>query len=366
MSAAIQLKNLQKTFPGGVRAVAPVTLNVEAGEQLAIVGPSGSGKSTLLRLIAGLEPPSGGEIWISGRRADGLPPASRDIAMVFQTPALYPHLNVFANLAFGLKARRVPSSEIRSRIDEVATRLGLSDVLARRPHTLSGGQRQRVALGRAFARRPAVLLLDEPFSALDAPLRADLRTALAELHRAYRPTLLHVTHDQAEAMALGDRLALFDLGQLQALGTPQALYDHPPSRFVGTFLGSPPMNLVPVSILDRGETVLLSTDAGPALDLPRSLVPQPGSLLLGIRPESLHLGAPADPSSHLTIHAHLERLERLGHESTAILRLNSLRLLARLPAHSPLPTGDSVPVSLDLSQASWFDPQTGHRIAFPS
>ncbi len=175
MSALIELKGLKKTFPGGVRALEPLNLRVEPGEKLAVVGPSGSGKSTLLRLIAGLEPPSAGEVWINGRRVDAQPPSSRDLAMVFQTPALYPHRNVFENLAFGLKARGTPRAEMRRRVEEVANRLGLSDVLDRRPQALSGGQRQRVALGRAFVRRPGVLLLDEPFSALDAPLRADLR-----------------------------------------------------------------------------------------------------------------------------------------------------------------------------------------------
>ncbi len=364
MPAPIELKGLEKTFPGGVRAVAQVDLSVKAGEQLAVVGPSGSGKSTLLRLVAGLEPQSGGEVWIDGRRVDLLPPSSRDIAMVFQTPALYPHLDVFDNLGFGLRARRVPRGEIRHRVQEVADRLGLSDVLNRRPYALSGGQRQRVALGRAFVRRPAVLLLDEPFSALDAPLRADLRAALAEFHEAYGCTLLHVTHGQSEALAIGDRVALFEEGRLVAVGEPQTLYDRPPTRFVGGFLGSPPMNFLEVVIRREGDSAILRLRDAEVADgvIPGPRVPREGSMTLGIRPESIQIGGRGDQEETVAFEATVERVERLGHESIGVLSVDSGDIHARLSSHPEVRPGEAVSAWFPLSEATWFDDETGVRI----
>jgi ABC-type sugar transport system ATPase subunit len=363
MSATIELVGLEKVFhPGGIRAVGPVDLCVGAGERLAVLGPSGSGKSTLLRLVAGLEAPTAGEVRIDGRRVDNQPPSARDLAMVFQTPALYPHRNVFENLAFGLRARRVARPEIRRRVDEVAARLGLSDVLRRRPYALSGGQRQRVALGRAFVRRPAVLLLDEPFSALDAPLRADLRAALSELHSAYGSTLLHVTHDQSEALAIGDRLALFEQGRLVAEGEPQGLYDQPPNRFVGAFLGLPPMNFLQVSARREGDRTVVQLSGSEALDfeVPASRMPREGPLVLGIRPEAVQVGEPDQETPMLP--ARVERVERLGHESVGVLTLDGERIHVRLGPHLPFAPGEPVSCGVPLEEVSWFDPESGIRM----
>ncbi|MBX6311933.1 MAG: ATP-binding cassette domain-containing protein [Isosphaeraceae bacterium] len=377
--AQVKLQGVAKVYPGGIEAIAGIDLAVAEGEYLVIVGPSGSGKSTLLRLIAGLEPLTTGAIWIGGQRADHLPPAARDVAMVFQHPALYPHLSVFENLAFGLRARHRPEAEVRQRVAAMADLLGLSDVLGRRPRALSGGQRQRVALGRALTRRPAALLLDEPLSALDAPLRAATRAELADLHRRLGITILHVTHDQAEAMALGDRVAVLERGRIAQVGGPRELYDRPASRFVAAFIGSPPMNLLP-GLLDRdgGQLRLRLDGVEPpvALDLPRGaswtapLEDRPaGRIDLGLRPEHLHILAGKVgplPSDEPMILGRVRRLEPLGHETLAELSSGPHTLRIRLdPEGTPQP-GERLPLLLDLTRAIWFDPDSGRRLTPPS
>ena len=242
--AQVELRGVSKRYPGGVEAVAAVDLTIADGALFVIVGPSGSGKSTLLRLIAGLETPDAGSVWIDGRRADGLAPRDRDVAMVFQHPVLYPHLSVFENLAFSLRARKVGRAELERRVTAVAEDLGLLDVLGRPATALSGGQRQRVALGRAIVRQPRMFLFDEPLSGLDPPLRASARADLMGLHRRFPTTTLHVTHDQDEAMAMGDRVAVMERGRIVQEGTPREIYDHPRHRFVAEFMGSPPMNFL--------------------------------------------------------------------------------------------------------------------------
>jgi multiple sugar transport system ATP-binding protein len=250
--AEVALEKVGKTYPGGIAALRDVSLRIEDGELVALVGPSGSGKTTLLRLIAGLETPTGGTIRIGDRIVNDVPPHRRDVAMVFQRPALYPHLSVRANLGFGLFLRQglfrrtgvppVPPTE--ERIASIARQLGLEDILDRRPATLSGGQQQRVALGRALVRRPAVFLLDEPLSNLDTRLRLEMRRELHLLHRRFRTTIIYVTHDQDEAMSLGQRIVVLDQGLVRQAGSPQELYDRPSDRFVAGFLGWPPMNLL--------------------------------------------------------------------------------------------------------------------------
>ena len=257
---------LQEIRPGSPRARF-ARLSIPEGERVVVLGPSGSGKTTLLRLIAGLETPDAGTVSIAGRDMQRIPPHRRDVAMVFQTPALYPHLNVFDNLAFGLKARRIARAERGRRVREVADILGIGRLLNRRTWELSGGERQRVALGRAVARRPAVLLLDEPFSSLDEPLRAALRAEVVELHRRFGSTLVHVTHDQAEAMSLGQRLAVLHQGRLMQLGSPREIYERPAHRFVAAFVGNPGMNILeaePGHADDLGvrpESVTITRDA---------------------------------------------------------------------------------------------------------
>ena len=259
-----------------------------------MLGPSGSGKSTFLRLIAGLEPASSGAVWIDGRDMTKVPPHRRDVAMVFQNPALYPHLSVFDNLAFGLRGRGLSRSQARLRVNSLAGLLGLDHVLARSPGALSGGERQRVAIGRALAREPRVVLFDEPFSNLDVPLRAALREQVMELHRRFGTTMIHVTHDQAEALVMGDRVVILDRGRLLQCGTPRAIYDRPAHRFVATFVGSPPMNLLPCQIEGAGESIRvvpLGTETAlpwePTGCLPYRLARNDALFDLGLRPEAI-------------------------------------------------------------------------------
>ncbi len=333
--AGVVLRGLGKVFPNGVEAVCGVDLTVEAGEFLAIVGPSGSGKSTLLRLIAGLEAPTAGAVWIGGRDVTRLAPRQRDVAMVFQDPALFPHLTVSDNLAFGLHTRGVERDEARNRVASVAELLGLTAMLDRRPGTLSGGQRQRVALGRAVVKRPALFLFDEPLSGLDAPLRASIRGDLIDLHRTLGATILHVTHDQAEALAVSDRVAVMHDGRIVEVGAPRSLYERPESRFVAQFLGSPPMNVLPSRIGQGSAALCLFGDESESrvAFLPRD--PRLVSWLatrsddrvdLGLRPDHLvvsPIGEAPGPGiiswqgSSSTAVAEVIRCEFLGHESIA-------------------------------------------------
>lgn len=370
----VELRGLGKLFPNGVAAVAAVDLAVRDGEFLAVVGPSGSGKSTLLRLIAGLESPTAGTVTIGGRDVTGLAPRDRDVAMVFQDPALFPYLSVFDNLAFGLRARGLGRGEVAGRVQLVADLLGLADLLGRSPETLSGGQRQRVALGRAVVSRPAVFLLDEPLSRLDAPLRAALRGELTDLHRRLGATMIFVTHDQAEALALGDRVAVMDAGRVVQVGTPRAVYETPASRFVGGFVGSPPMAFYPGAFVtaDGAEVLDLAPPVGP-LSVPAGRRPGPSAamqgrgLVLGLRPEHVRLaaaGEPRDPAfAWLARPLEVRRVEFQGHESVAVLGEPPGEFRARVPGPSVLRPGDARAVGLDLDRASWFDPGTGDALA---
>jgi multiple sugar transport system ATP-binding protein len=369
--ALVALEKVGKTFPGGVTAAREVSLRVEDGELLALVGPSGSGKTTLLRLIAGLETPTTGTIRIGDRIVNALPPYRRDVAMVFQRPALYPHLSVRANLAFGLKLRRrgwrrwLPwdkgNTAIETRVQEAAQQLGLTDALERRPATLSGGQQQRVALGRALVRRPAVFLLDEPLSNLDAPLRLELRRELHLLHRRFRATMIHVTHDQDEAMALGERVAVLDQGVVRQVDRPQALYDRPCDRFVAGFLGWPPMNLLDGelrTVEDRlsfaSRDMRLVCSSRPDW---RSFAGRP--LTLGIRPENISL---AEGPGEKRLSMEVRLVERLGPVQLVTLAAASWTVTARLAATPAIDEGATVFAAFDLTRAHLFDPATGRAL----
>src|SRR5687767_1450864 len=305
--AEIDLRHVTKTFAGDVVAVDDVSLTIADGEFIALVGPSGCGKSTLLRAIAGLEEVTSGEISIGGHDVTDLAPRHRDIAMVFQSYALYPHMSVRQNLGYGLKVRRMPKDEIRRRVEEVAAMLGLDEFLERRPAQLSGGQRQRVAMGRAIVREPQAFLMDEPLSNLDAKLRVGMRASLSQLHQRLRVTTVYVTHDQVEAMTLGQRVAVMKDGRILQVDTPQALYQHPRDLFVAGFIGSPAMNLVEATV-DGAEVALgqfrLPLDArrlpSPAVSGPR--------VILGIRPEAFEDAAFAS-SALPTIDAEVVVLE---------------------------------------------------------
>jgi ABC-type sugar transport system ATPase subunit len=371
----IELRKLSKVFPGGIEALFPLEFEIAAGELLVVLGPSGSGKSTLLRLIAGLESPSTGAVWIDGRDVSRVPPYRRDVAMVFQNPALYPHLSVFDNLAFGLRARGVSRNQGRARVNTVAGILGLDHVLARSPSALSGGERQRVAIGRALVREPRMILFDEPFSNLDVPLRAALRDQVVELHRRFGTTLIHVTHDQAEALIMGDRILLLDRGQLLQHGTPRDLYDHPAHRFVATFVGSPPMNILPCQIEHDGESIRIHPVGaeravpwtGPAESLPRDWRGTTRLFDLGFRPEAIAVREPGTLGASSpflpSLSAHVRRLEFNGPELLVTLAVGPHRLVARLPASQKIEDRQRVEAILDLSRAVWFDQSTGAALA---
>jgi multiple sugar transport system ATP-binding protein len=345
----IAIENVEKTYPGGVRAVDRVSLQVTDGEFLVLVGPSGCGKTTLLRMIAGLEETSGGSISIGDRRVDGLPPGERDLAMVFQNYALYPHMTVRRNMGFALELRKLPKAEIERRVLEAAETLGLGDLLERRPKELSGGQRQRVALGRAIVRQPAAFLFDEPLSNLDARLRVQMRAELKRLHRRLRTTAVYVTHDQEEAMTLGDRVVVMKDGTVQQIGRPLDVYQRPANRFVAGFVGMPPMNLI------RG-TVAGGTFEGEGLRLALPGRADVAEAILGIRPEHLSCRG-----SGLRVSV----IEPLGDRQDVTLTTSTgFTLVARIDGATELREGDEAGFNVDLSRVHLFD-RHGARLETP-
>jgi multiple sugar transport system ATP-binding protein len=370
----VEIQKLSKVFngPKGTATVAlkGLELSIRAGELLVMVGPSGSGKTTLLRLIAGLEQPSDGSIWLDGRVVNALPPEAREVAMVFQEPALYPHMSVAENLGFGLRLRKVPGAEIRSRLAEVAKLLGLGALLDRAPNALSGGERQRVALGRAIVLRPKLLLLDEPLSNLDAPLRAQMRREIFKLQRSLSATMLYVTHDQAEAMALGDRIAVLEKGVLQQIDTPQQVYRNPANLFVGSFLGSPAMNLVPGKLALNGsgnlwfetDLVQFPLERFKALKTPATAHER---VLWGIRAEDLDIsdsqeGALAENVGR--IEAEVEAVEFLGTDTQIYVKAGSASLVVRSGPLRPVQVGQKVQIAFRMGDGYYFDARTGERL----
>jgi ABC-type sugar transport system ATPase subunit len=370
--ARVELQAVTKEYPGKIPALRGIDLGVDDGSLFVVVGPSGSGKSTLLRLVAGLDDVTSGTILIDGRNVAGVPPHNRDVAMVFQMPALYPHLPVYENLAFGLRKRRLSEKEIGARIDEIAGLLGIGELVLRKPAMLSGGERQRVALGRALVRRPSLVLLDEPLSNLDAPLRAALRTDLARLRSRLGLTMILVTHDQAEALALGSRVAVLAGGQIEQVGPPLEVYDRPATRFVGQFFGAPPMNVLTCEVIFEDHQAILRL---PGDDAPRRTFDRHAPFLapiaargnalveMGVRAEHVlagHALLSAQPETVLRIDGRLEQVESLGHESLATCSVGSERVVrVRLPRANPLRIGDTIALGLELRHALWFDPATG-------
>lgn len=355
--ASVRLDNLCKNF-GAVRAVDGVSLEIPDGELMVLVGPSGCGKSTLLRLVAGLEEATSGGIFLDDREVSRVKPQDRDVAMVFQNYALFPHLNVEQNMAFSLKFRKVAKPEIRLRVAEAAEVLGLAGLLRRKPAELSGGQRQRVALGRAMVCKPKVFLLDEPLSNLDARMRAGMRAEIAELHRRLGTTMIFVTHDQTEAMTLGQRLCVLDLGQVMQTGTPMDLYRRPAHRFVGDFIGTPGMNFVRGRLEDRdGGLAFVGSGDGLALGLGGDLAKHAGGEVeMGIRPENISLAAGAGDAMGT-----VQGCETLGHESLLRVRCGDHELVVRVPGAG---AGGLAKVGLrfDLNAAAWFDAATGQAL----
>ena len=355
--ASVRLDNICKNF-GAVRAVDGVSLEIPDGELMVLVGPSGCGKSTLLRLVAGLEEATSGGIFLDDREVSRVKPQDRDVAMVFQNYALFPHLNVEQNMAFSLKFRKVGKPEIRLRVAEAAEVLGLAGLLRRKPAELSGGQRQRVALGRAMVCKPKVFLLDEPLSNLDARMRAGMRAEIAELHRRLGTTMIFVTHDQTEAMTLGQRLCVLDLGQVMQTGSPMDLYRRPAHRFVGDFIGTPGMNFVRGRLEDRdGGLAFVGSGDGLALGLGGDLAKHAGGEVeMGIRPENISLAAGAGDAMGT-----VQGCETLGHESLLRVRCGDHELVVRVPGAG---AGGLAKVGLrfDLNAAAWFDAVTGQAL----
>ena len=348
--ASVTLRRLAKRYdPHGRPALEELSLAVNDGEFFVLLGPSGCGKTTALRCIAGLDEPSAGEVLIGERDVTRLDPAARDVAMVFQTHALYPHLTVRRNIAFGLEVRRVPSAEIARRVQQAADRLGLGTLLDRRPGELSGGERQRVALGRALVREPQVFLLDEPLSHLEPTLRAELRAELLELHRALHTTVVYVTHDQIEAMTMGQRIAVLERGRLRQVGTPAELYGRPADVFVARFIGSPGMNIL------RGRGRGTGDDGGVvdcgAFSIPVSLERYEGEIYLGVRPEHVSLVAPDQGIGA----ADVRGVEPLGPDTLVRLDGGGEPLVARVHGIPDLRPGDRVGVKLDRRQLHLFD-----------
>ncbi len=359
--ATLGLDRLRKVYANGHVGVAGATFDIADGELLVLVGPSGCGKSTLLRMIAGLESITSGTLRIGGRVVNTLPPRERDIAMVFQNYALYPHMTVAGNLAFGLQLRGTPRGEIRRRVEQAAAMLDLGDLLERRPAQLSGGQRQRVALGRALVRQPAVFLLDEPLSNLDARLRLATRIQIAQLHRRLGTTMVYVTHDQVEAMTLGQRIVVMEAGEIRQIDVPMALYRRPANVFVAGFIGSPAMNLLQGKVDASGAGLEL---AGAMLPIAGALpAAAPGtSLIAGLRPEDLALQGTAGTAGRATLRARLELVEPVGNETFLHLRYGSAALTARIPPQDVPTPGSDVTLAFRPERLHLFDAASGARL----
>jgi sn-glycerol 3-phosphate transport system ATP-binding protein len=373
--AEVSFHEVTKVFPNGTTAVDALTCTIADGEFMVLVGPSGCGKTTALRMVAGLEEPTSGAIAIGGNVVNGVSPQDRDIAMVFQSYALYPHKSVLENLAFGLRQRKMPTAEIEERVREVSSLLTLNELLDRKPAQLSGGQRQRVAMGRALARRPRVYLLDEPLSNLDAQLRTQLRADLKQLHQRFSTTTIYVTHDQVEAMTLGERIGVMSNGKLLQLGTPQEIYRHPASVFVAGFIGSPPMNLLSASATDgrvNAGDLVLEVSGAPS-----------GEMVVGVRPEALRLITGA--TKEQTMQMRVEVVELLGHETIVYGSIRGQRVatastgagipslpsdraivIARLDARRQPAVGETITLGISLEDVHLFDAKSGEPVARPA
>ncbi|MDD3936641.1 ABC transporter ATP-binding protein [Rhodoferax sp.] len=356
MAASLHIAGVRKVYGKGDKAVEvlkKIDIEVAPGEFLILVGPSGCGKSTLLNIIAGLEDPTEGELRIAGKNVIGVAPAQRDIAMVFQSYALYPTMSVADNIGFALEMRKVPLEVRTKRIREVAAMLQIEHLLDRRPAQLSGGQRQRVAMGRALARDPQLFLFDEPLSNLDAKLRVEMRAEIKRLHLVSGITTVYVTHDQIEAMTLGSRIAVMKDGILQQIGSPDEIYRRPANTYVAGFIGSPTMNFITGQTSGAGESGLFSFDGG-SLALP---CPATGSVILGQRPEHVHLSDDASWRGQVML------IEPTGADTYVVVKTNVGLITVRTPPNTQVKMGDTVGMTVSSNHNNWFDAQTGLRLA---
>ena len=360
--ADVRLKNIRKLF-GEVEAVKNFTLDILDGEFIILVGPSGCGKTTTLRMIAGLETISSGEIYIGDRLINNVPPKYRDIAMVFQNYALYPHMNVYKNMAFSLKLRKIPKDKTQQIVMDVADLLGIQELLERKPNELSGGQRQRVALGRAIVRDPKVFLFDEPLSNLDAKLRITMRAELLDLHQRLKTTTVYVTHDQLEAMTMADRIVIMHDGVIQQVDTPQGVYDHPANRFVAGFIGSPTMNFIDC-VVKRQNGHIYAHGTGMNIKIPEDKASLLDGLVgkaavMGLRPEDIsQISDSTGPRSENTFKSKVWVVEPLGSEQLVHLRGESGTLISRCDPKAVIRPGDEIELAVDIEQGHIFDGET--------
>jgi multiple sugar transport system ATP-binding protein len=372
--ASVKLKNIFKRFPGGVTAVNDFNLDIEDKEFIILVGPSGCGKTTTLRMVAGLEEITEGELYIGDKLVNDVAPKDRDIAMVFQNYALYPHMTVYDNMAFGLKLRKMPKDEIKRRVLEAAKILDIEHLLERKPKALSGGQRQRVALGRAIVREPKVFLMDEPLSNLDAKLRVQMRTEISKLHNKLQTTIIYVTHDQTEALTMGTRIVVMKDGYIQQVDTPANLYERPQNMFVAGFIGSPQMNFVDVKVERTsgekgGEGVVLRFGKN-AIRLPEGKAKKilaseyiGKEVVMGIRPENLHDEAVyLESMSDSVVTARVEVVEMLGSETLLYVIADDVDFVARVNPRTKAKVGDLIKIAFDANKVHLFDKETERTI----
>lgn len=366
--AGVKLENISKVYEGGVVAVKDVNVEIQDREFVVLVGPSGCGKTTTLRMIAGLEEISSGNLYIGNQIMNNVPPKDRDIAMVFQNYALYPHMTVYENMAFGLKLRKFPKSEIDMRVKEAAQILGITEYLNRKPKALSGGQRQRVALGRAIVRKPKVFLFDEPLSNLDAKMRVQMRAEISKLHQRLGATMIYVTHDQVEGMTMGDRIVVMKNGIVQQIDTPLNLYNNPRNKFVAGFIGSPAMNFFEGFVRKENDGIyFLEMEGGLHLELPASVESEIGpfynkQIYLGIRPEHIYLGDehPGELKSYANLRVEIS--EPMGNEVYLYFSLQSTQLVARITKLVDPKPGTELKMYFDTTHAYFFDRETEKSI----
>jgi len=367
--ASLKLKNVYKRFDGGVTAVSDFNLDIDDKEFIILVGPSGCGKTTTLRMIAGLEEISEGEIYIDDKLVNDVQPKDRDIAMVFQNYALYPHMTVFDNMAFGLKLRKTPKDEIKRRVQEAAKILEIDHLLDRKPKALSGGQRQRVALGRAIVRNPKVFLMDEPLSNLDAKLRVQMRIEITKLHQRLNTTFIYVTHDQTEALTMGTRIVVMKDGFIQQVDTPQALYDKPVNMFVAGFIGSPQMNFINSTVEKKDDGIYLNFGSH-SIKLPEEkakVLDETGyvgkEVVMGVRPEALHDDEESiKKMADSVVDAKVEVVEMLGSETFLYLYIDDISCTARVDPRTTSRAGNTIKLAIDSSRIHIFDKETEKTI----
>ncbi len=361
--AVVELKNVSKVYDNKVKVVSNITLTINDSEFVVLVGPSGCGKSTTLRMIAGLEDISEGQIFLDNKLINDVSPKDRDIAMVFQNYALYPHMTVYDNMAFGLKLRKYSKEEIKQRVSDAAKILDLEEYLERKPKALSGGQRQRVAVGRAIVRKPKVFLFDEPLSNLDAKLRVQMRTEISKLHRQLGATMIYVTHDQTEAMTMGDRIVVMKDGIVQQVDNPMNLYNSPANKFVAGFIGSPAMNFIDLNLRDENSLTNKNGEvhfilSGKRKDLLKDY--RDKTITIGIRPEDIRLEN--DSSDSFEIATKVELIEPMGNETFIYLRIENSQFIARVKSSSRLKLGEDIKLYIDANSVYFFDKKSGNKI----